>query len=67
LHPSYASDCEFAGTLGEMTFREIVEQHPLPASAYRNALRRCAEACLDCGTSRTAWADASLSESDLAA
>lgn len=50
-----------------MTFREIVEQHPLPASGYRNALRRCAEAWLDRGASRTAWADASLSESDLAA
>lgn len=65
LHPAYASDCEFAGTLGEMTFREIVELHPLPGSEFRDALLRCAEECLDCGASCTACADASLSESDL--
>jgi hypothetical protein len=65
LHLAYASDCEFAGTLGEMTFREIVELHPLPGSDLRNALLRCAEECLDCGASCTACADASLSESDV--
>ena len=51
--------------LGEMTFREIVELHPLPGSEFRDALLRCAEECLDCGASCTACADASLSESDL--
>ena len=40
LHLAYASDCEFAGTLGEMTFREIVELHLLPGS--------CADVCLRC-------------------
>src|SRR5918996_792907 len=49
-----------------MTFREIVELHPLPGSEFRDALLRCAEECLDCGASCTACADASLSESDLA-
>ena len=49
-----------------MTFREIVELHPLPGSDLREALLRCAEECLDCGASCTACADASLSERDLA-
>jgi urease accessory protein UreG len=43
-----------------MTFREIVELHPLPGSEFREALLRCAEECLDCGASCTACADASL-------
>ncbi|MGB2875267.1 MAG: hypothetical protein WBB76_07300 [Gaiellaceae bacterium] len=47
-----------------MTFRKIVEEHPLPASDLRDVLLRCAEECLDCGASCTACADASLSESD---
>jgi hypothetical protein len=65
MHPAYASDCEVVGTLGEMTFREIVALHPLPGNDFREALLRCAEECLDCGASCTACADASLSESDL--
>jgi hypothetical protein len=60
------SGYEFEGTLGEMTFREIVELHPLPGSEFRDALLRCAEECLDCGASCTACADASLSERDVA-
>jgi hypothetical protein len=60
------SGYEFEGTLGEMTFREIVELHPPPGSDYRKALLRCAEECLDCGASCTACADASLSERDVA-
>jgi hypothetical protein len=60
------SGCEFEGTLGEMTFREIVELHPLPGSNLRDAVLRCAEECLDCGASCTACADASLSERDVA-
>jgi hypothetical protein len=48
-----------------MTFREIVNVHPLPATDDREALLRCAEECLDCGASCTACADASLSESDI--
>jgi hypothetical protein len=67
LHPAYASDCEPAGTLVEMTFLEIVELHPPPGSDFRGTLLRCADECLYCGASRTAWADASSSESDLAA
>jgi hypothetical protein len=47
-----------------MTFREIVELHPLPGSELREALLRCAEVCLDCGASCNACADASLSETD---
>jgi hypothetical protein len=66
LHPRMPSGCEFEGTLGEMTFREIVELHPLAGSEFRDALLRCVEECLDCGASCTACADASLSESDLA-
>ena len=57
------SDCEFAGTLGKMTFREIVKLHPLPGSDFREALLRCAEECLDCGASCTACTDASPGES----
>ena len=49
-----------------MSFRAIVELHPLPGSDFREALVRCAEECLDCGASCTACADASMSESDLA-
>ena len=60
------SGYKFEGTLGEMTFREIVELHPLPGSEFRDALLRCAEECLDCGASCTACADASLSERDVA-
>ncbi|HEX7145735.1 MAG TPA: hypothetical protein VF225_10555, partial [Gaiellaceae bacterium] len=60
------SGYEFEGTLGEMTFREIVELHPLPGSEFRDALLRCAEECLDCGANCTACADASLSERDVA-
>src|SRR5713101_5785740 len=45
LHPRVPSDYEFDGTLGDMTFREIVELHPLPASDVREALLRCAEEC----------------------
>ena len=48
-----------------MTFREIVELHPLPGSEVRECLLRCAEECLDCGASCTACADASLSEGDV--
>src|SRR5918996_1929813 len=66
LHPAQPPNCEFAGTLEEMTFRAIVQLHPLPGSDFREALLRCAEECLDCGASCTACADASLSESDLA-
>jgi hypothetical protein len=48
----------------DMTFREIVDLHPQPSSAFREALLRCAEECLDCAASCTACADASLSERD---
>src|SRR5919106_60674 len=65
-HPTYAFGLRVRGTLGEMTFREIVELHPLPGSNLRDALLRCAEGCLDCGASCTACADASLSERDVA-
>jgi hypothetical protein len=37
LHPRMPSGCEFAGTLGEMTFWEIVELHPLAGSEFRDA------------------------------
>src|SRR5262249_858210 len=46
----------------DMTFREIVDLHPQPSGAFREALLRCAEECLDCAASCTACADASLSE-----
>src|SRR5262245_41374867 len=48
-----------------MTFRQIVDKHPVTGSDFRDALLRCAEECLDCGASCTACADASLSESDV--
>jgi hypothetical protein len=59
-HPRMPSECKFAGALGWMTFREIVEPHPLPGSDFREALLRCAEECLDCSASCNACADASL-------
>jgi hypothetical protein len=48
-----------------MTFQEIIKLHPQPTSLDRDALLPCIEECLDCATSCTACADASLSEKDV--
>ena len=48
-----------------MTFQAIVELHPQPSDIDREALLRCIADCLDCATSCTACADASLSEPDV--
>ena len=48
-----------------MRFRQIMELHPQPIGVDREALVRCIEDCLDCGTSCTACADASVAESDV--
>ena len=47
-----------------MTFQEIVALHPVPPTASREALMRCAAECLDCAASCTACADANLGEPD---
>jgi hypothetical protein len=55
------SGYEFEGMLGEMTFREIVELHPLPGSDLRDALLRCAElACRGIVELVTAYLDDAL-------
>ena len=48
-----------------MTFQEIVKVHPRPTEVDQDTLLRCIEECLDCATSCTACADASLSEPDV--
>jgi hypothetical protein len=47
-----------------MTFKQIFALHPKPTDLDHEILLRCIEECLDCSTSRTACADASLSEPD---
>ena len=64
-HPAGPAPRPVGGYLdGEMTFREIVDLHPLPASLIREVLLRCAEQCFDCAASCTACADVSLSDDD---
>jgi len=48
-----------------VTFQEIVKVHPRPTEVDQDTLLRCIEECLDCATSCTACADASLSEPDV--
>jgi Domain of Unknown Function (DUF326) len=48
-----------------MTIREVLETHPRPPAADREALLRCVEACGDCSGTCTACADACLGEGDV--
>jgi hypothetical protein len=48
-----------------VTFQEIVKVHPRPTEVDQDTLLYCIEECLDCATSCTACADASLSEPDV--
>jgi hypothetical protein len=48
-----------------VTHQEIIKLHPQPSSVDLDARLRCIDDCLDCATSCTACADASLSEPDV--
>jgi hypothetical protein len=45
-----------------MTLREMLEAHPAPPVADRDALVRCIESCADCAAACTSCADANLAE-----
>jgi Domain of Unknown Function (DUF326) len=46
--------------------KRILDTHPSPAHLDREVLARCIEACVECGQSCTACADANLAEEDVA-
>jgi uncharacterized protein DUF326 len=48
-----------------MTVQEMINSHPQPSSLDRDALLRCIEDCVECGTTCTSCADACLGEKDL--
>ena len=48
-----------------MAFRDVMQAHPRPSGVDLDVLVRCITECLDCTTSCTSCADASLAEPDV--